>query len=468
MVKIHIYTALWIYWSSILSMTVGLLLLRAHRVWNGANYWIAGNVLTLCTLPIFSLLYQRGASSATGLVPATLMLADGVLKIMSLSDRGLRVRRAALGTAVVAAYLLCCGVLLDSSRGAIIVSAGGILIGLLIAWQGLLVLKSQLARLHGSTLLVASSFLFAAFLIGMSITSLLLGRQQVLFEYTGRVGLGFVVIDNMMILRHICLIAMMTAMLNRRLAAGRIRNRRQISLRKQAEVHAERLADLVEEKQSLIEVLTHEVRQPLNNAQAALQDVLMNRDDGRDERLSVGRLQTILDQIGLTLSNAIVGANLLERREQSALVPTDIGVVCQLACSDAGPDWEERIDLAAPDEPLLAPADPVLLRLALRNLLDNAVRHSPPDRKVTMTVEIDGAAAQLRISVSNWPVDTFVADSRLYERGVRGEAPIGEGKGLGLHIVKEVARLHNGTINARVRPDQQTEFTLAFPGTTEA
>jgi len=145
------------------------------------------------------------------------------------------------------------------------------------------------------------------------------------------------------------------------------------------------------------------------------------------------------------------------------LVPTDIGLVCQLACSDAGPDWEERIDLVAPNEPIVAPADPVLLRLALRNLLDNAPRHAPPDRKVTMAVQVDDATDQLTISVANWPVDSFAVDNRLFDRGVRGAVPIGEGKGLGLHIVREVALLHHGTINARVRPDQHTEFSLSIP-----
>lgn len=463
MIEIHIHTALWIYWSSILSMTAGFLLLRAHRVWDGANYWIAGNILTLCTLPLISLLYQEGAASATGLFPATLMLADSVLKIISVSDPGLRARNASLGLGVSTAYLLVCSFLLDSSHGAIVIGAAGILIGLLIAWQGLLILNSKLVRLHGSNLLVASTFMLAAFMIGMSLASLIQGNQRILFEYTRQAGLGFVVIDNLMILRHICLIAMMMAMLNRKLAAGQIRNRKQISLRKQAEVHAARLEALVQEKQSLLEVLTHEVRQPLNNAQAALQDFLMNRKGNHQDETSVGRLQIILDQIGLTLSNAIIGANLLERKAQSVLVPTDIGLVCQLACSDAGPDWEERIDLVAPNEPIVAPADPVLLRLALRNLLDNAPRHAPPDRKVTMAVQVDDATDQLTISVANWPVDSFAVDNRLFDRGVRGAVPIGEGKGLGLHIVREVALLHHGTINARVRPDQHTEFSLSIP-----
>lgn len=223
------------------------------------------------------------------------------------------------------------------------------------------------------------------------------------------------------------------------------------------------MADLAREKQSLLEVLTHEVRQPLNNAQAALQDFLMRHPNDRRDAASSGRLQVILDQIVLTLSNAIVGANLVERKAQSVLVPTDIVAVCQLACSDAGPGWAERIELTAPDEVIVAPADPILLRLALRNLLDNAARHSPPDRKVVVELRVSDARDRLIISVINWPIDRFAADSRLFERGVRGAEPIGEGEGLGLHIVKEVALLHSGTITARVCPDQRTEFALSLP-----
>jgi len=463
-VEIDLSTALWIYWSTILSMTAGLLLLRAHRVWSGANYWIAGNLLALCNLPLLAVLYEQGVTSSTGLLPATLIITDSVLKVVSVSERALRTRNVTIGLGILTAYLFGCSVLLDASQGALVIGLAGILVGLLAIWQGWLILHSnQLARLHGSNLLVVASFMLAAFMIGMSLYSLQLGHQQVLFERSDQVGLGCAVIVNLMILRHICLIAMMMAMLNRKLAAGRIRHRKQISLRKQAEVHAARMADLVKEKQSLLEVLTHEVRQPLNNAQAALQDFLMNRQGNSHDLTSGARLQVILDQIGLTLSNAIVGANLLERRAQSVLAPTDIVVVCQLACSDAGPDWEERIELVAPEEPIVAPADPILLRLALRNLLENAARHSPPDRKVTMTLKMGNPPGSLTISVTNWPIDTFAADNRLFERGVRGEAPIGEGEGLGLHIVKEVTLLHHGVISARVRPDRHTEFALSIP-----
>lgn len=190
---------------------------------------------------------------------------------------------------------------------------------------------------------------------------------------------------------------------------------------------------------------------------------LMNREGHGHEQASGARLQVILNQVGLTLSNAIIGANLLERKAQSVLAPTDIVAVCELACSDAGPDWEKRIELISLHEPIVVSADPILLRLALRNLLENAERHSPLDRKVVMAVQADDPPGRVTLSVVNWPVDVFVADNRLFERGVRGALPVGDGEGLGLHIVKEVASLHDAEISARVRPDRRTEFVISLP-----
>lgn len=459
-----ISTAFWIYWSTILSMTIGLLLLRAHRIWQGVHYWIAGNLVALGNLPFVIVLYKQSSTIVTALVPAALFVLDNLLKVMALSERRDRFRHGAIGLGTLAAYLAACGLLLGKDQGSLVTGAAGLMMGLLALWQGVLVLRSRrLARLHGSSLLAIASFVLAGFLILASLRSLYLGNQEVLFERADQVRVGLAVGVNLSILRHVCLIAMIMAILNRKLAAGRIRNRKQVSLRKQAEIHAARMADLAREKQSLLEVLTHEVRQPLNNAQAALQDFLMRHPNDRRDAASSGRLQVILDQIVLTLSNAIVGANLVERKAQSVLVPTDIVAVCQLACSDAGPGWAERIELTAPDEVIVAPADPILLRLALRNLLDNAARHSPPDRKVVVELRVSDARDRLVISVINWPIDRFAADSRLFERGGRGAEPIGEGEGLGLHIVKEVALLHSGTITARVCPDQRTEFALSLP-----
>jgi signal transduction histidine kinase len=228
-----------------------------------------------------------------------------------------------------------------------------------------------------------------------------------------------------------------------------------------AEQHAKEMAIAAAEKQSLLEVLTHEVRQPFNNAQAALHDVMMTVQTNSRDYAAGQRLQSIIDQIVLTLSNAIVGASMLERKSQSLLVRTDILSVTELACSDVGFDWGKRIDLNSPNGRIFAEADPILLRLAIRNLLDNALKHSAPGKKVQVTINEDEANLAVIITVRNWSARPFAPTQSLFERGERGDQPVSEGKGLGLYIVQEVATLHGGRASfANYDDDGSISFSL--------
>ena len=94
------------------------------------------------------------------------------------------------------------------------------------------------------------------------------------------------------------------------------------------------------------------------------------------------------------------------------------------------------------------PANRALLRRALVNLLTNASRHAPEGATLTVRIELWGDADGARMSVLN-PGDPIPEDVRwrMFDRFRRGEAsPVKSGDrfGLGLAIVRAVARMHGG------------------------
>ena len=112
---------------------------------------------------------------------------------------------------------------------------------------------------------------------------------------------------------------------------------------------------------------------------------------------------------------------------------------------------------------MFADADPVLLRIALRNLLDNALKHSPDESKVNVSVSTDPKNMSVFLEVTNSPKDHFSPNEALFERGVRGGSASSEGKGLGLYIVREVALLHSGSVEANSTPNGRTRFAIRIP-----
>lgn len=126
---------------------------------------------------------------------------------------------------------------------------------------------------------------------------------------------------------------------------------------------------------------------------------------------------------------------------------------------------------AAPGLPVVS-ADGARLSRALANLLDNALRHTPPGGTVTLGARRAGDLAEL------WVADTGegIAEERLdhvFERYYRGSdartrAGGGGGTGLGLAIARAVAEAHGGTLDVESRTGEGATFRLRLPATPDA
>ena len=110
-------------------------------------------------------------------------------------------------------------------------------------------------------------------------------------------------------------------------------------------------------------------------------------------------------------------------------------------------------------------ADPVRLRSVLRNLVANAIRHTPPGGTVEVVASADPEALRdlVRDTGEGFPADLL---SRVFERFVKD--PSSPGSGLGLAIARDLVAAHGGTILARNEvAGAVVEFTLPLGGRVE-
>ncbi|MGN6260136.1 MAG: heavy metal sensor histidine kinase [Ralstonia sp.] len=114
-------------------------------------------------------------------------------------------------------------------------------------------------------------------------------------------------------------------------------------------------------------------------------------------------------------------------------------------------------------------ADATLLRRAINNLLDNALRHTPAGARIDVAIELmpQGIAITVGNPGAGIPATALPL---LFERFYRGDpsraqsgAQSSQSTGLGLAIVKTIMDLHGGSVQASSPPGGRTEFRLVFP-----
>ncbi|MEO3871171.1 DUF4153 domain-containing protein [Nonomuraea sp. B12E4] len=224
------------------------------------------------------------------------------------------------------------------------------------------------------------------------------------------------------------------------------------------------LGEVDRQRRELIANVSHELRTPITGLRAVLENVVdgvsapdpgtMRTALAQTERL--GRLVTQL----LDLSRLDSGTRLIE------LEAIELAPLIEQAVREAGLAREDVTIRPSVPADLVVRADPDLLAQVLANLLDNAVRHSPPEGVVTVTGAAEGPGVRMAVA-DQGPGIPESARGRVFERFSRldaGRAADSGGAGLGLAIVKEIVELHGGSV--RIDDRVGCHMVVDLPGRT--
>lgn len=207
--------------------------------------------------------------------------------------------------------------------------------------------------------------------------------------------------------------------------------------------------------ENYITALTHEIKSPLSAIRGAA-EILEGEDLPRQTRARfLDNIQTETRRIQELVDRMLRLTELEARRALTTRERVDLGALARTTSEVVGGQLEAKgltLDLEIPRD-VCVRGDPMLLHLALCNLLQNAIDFSPRGGRITLSLSLSPSEEQREgavfVSVTDQGsgIPSFARD-RVFEKFFSLERPDTGKKstGLGLNFVKEVAELHGGDV----------------------
>ena len=212
----------------------------------------------------------------------------------------------------------------------------------------------------------------------------------------------------------------------------------------------------------------HEMKTPLG-ALAILAEAIGDTDDPETRRRLAERLSSEANRMAQVVDDIVTLAD-IESLETS-FEPVHIDDVISesmsrisVVASEAG----VRVELEEEDCSGLVVGNSEQLTSAVLNLLDNAVKYSPPrGDDAVVSLSVDCGDNEVRIEVEDHGIGISAEHlDRVFERFYRvqqGRGRSSGGTGLGLSIVRNVAETHGGSVSVESTPAEGSTFTLRLP-----
>jgi two-component system sensor histidine kinase CiaH len=211
---------------------------------------------------------------------------------------------------------------------------------------------------------------------------------------------------------------------------------------------------------------SHELRTPLTVIRSSVEHLV------RHPERKVGDQKEALDDIEAEVEHlaALVDDLLILARSDSGAVslertPIDLGDTAFDAASALGRTARGRdVHVEVDPAPAMVDGDPARLRQLVMILVDNAIRHSPRDGHVTVTVRAAGRVASIEVT-DDGPGVREEDMPHVFDRFWRAPGAPSGGTGLGLAIAHWIVTGHGGRIGVANRPGGGAVFRVELPGT---
>ena len=222
-------------------------------------------------------------------------------------------------------------------------------------------------------------------------------------------------------------------------------------------------------KSTVLDAIAHEFKTPLTSIKAGSTSLLSDPGLAPHARELVTIVDEEADRLKILVSEAVRMARIDAGNVRLERAAVDLGDLLRRVVSryESGAEGRELKLTVGAEVPRIS-ADRDLLGLAVGQLVDNAIKYSPPGSAVAVLAGRDDHQVTIRVQDRGAGIAERDRD-RIFEKfyrrpGARNGVP---GTGVGLFIAREIVRAHGGEIRVASAPEAGSEFLVSLPAGEE-
>ena len=231
----------------------------------------------------------------------------------------------------------------------------------------------------------------------------------------------------------------------------------------------ESLSQAVKHRETFLATLSHELRNPFSALLNATNLLERAGQDAEASKLAVGVVRRQARHIARLLDDLLDVSRITQSKFELRQERFDLRTATDAAVETMRPAVAERghqLIVNVLQEPLIVNGDPDRLRQVQVNLLDNAIKYSPPGGQICLDATREGDCAVIRVSDCGEGLSPE-AMQHIFEPFYQAAPHKGHrlgGMGLGLALVQLIVREHHGDVQVRSDgPGQGSEFSIRLP-----
>jgi two-component system sensor histidine kinase CiaH len=221
---------------------------------------------------------------------------------------------------------------------------------------------------------------------------------------------------------------------------------------------------LSQQQENFMMAITHELKTPIAVAQLNLETLLRRQLDEETREKLILHSMLEVSRLNQLSSNILLAAQLEGGKYTSLKQEVNLSDLTTEVIAEFTNRYPLRHIIFLVDPEIFINGEELLLKMMINNLIENALKYSPKDKKVLVELNQDAGPVELKVADEGFGI-AAVERNKIFQKFYRvgnENTRKSHGTGLGLYLSKKIAKAHNATISIKDNQPQGSIFTVTF------